>query len=1008
MTHINVAYEDEKWDFRQKEYESLISLFGGSMAGASYLSANFSSNPSYNTGQNSNNNCMGMLMYVKNYKKTALDANVGMGDNDIHYEFVEFIKMAASIHRMIDAPTKNGHAKYGWQYGGNGKRGLIGTIDDIEEWMKDYSLSPEMLYSMWNIESIDKTRLDEIFSYLKLWDEDYPIFKLYNYNVLRLICYIYAFASNINISLNEILNRLTKSIQYAILKMNDVQGIIEINSIHEYKNIVYEIAKIFVNDLGMKQYIIENRGKGFVIQQKDRLINYEVINGEIYEVIKHINDKVNEIANTLQQANNITDALNSNIPNPNDILAWFEKDCPNSILEMEYGSGGGRISNLIATLGIGQYKNTAELKNLLKIINGLCLALIAANEDKISTNNPNKFFVELLKIAMFPEEIFKLYNIKLSDEELNNIASIFIKGYNLDSIYKFKINGFDDILNKFGSFELRKIFKSFNTRNNVANDIANEIYKIRGESRNYDYTLIRDNKYAKAVFENIFLKWKDLPSVAREFCRKQIHVFIKHDINQQNWHPVDLDTDDLPNLNSNMADRGMIRLNFAKTDDNSSTIFANTIPQVPGGSKIFEKNIANKINEIRSNSPDSLKKLYIQIYENGSDKIVNIMPDFNIDRIKFIKNFLLDVQYAEMRVVNMINGQIFDRDKEGRLFKILSDGKKEYVTIEQISQNTCLGSGLNPGNDEGKKCSEVFALCIAKGDVNSMLECLSAKKLENINLYHLAGKELNLHPFAIPQIMKAFDIETIISNGLVVPVSFDQWSNHFENTITKGNKDVKLIRANDSLRNYVRGVIDFLNKNPSILNKNVRSDALNPRFFGGSAQSLHERNGIVISAFNRMKEIASNYTNNLTNINEFGAKNRNDSYIEFSQITIVIIQQLKNSGITIDRELMAKIEELKKIMQKSEETTKTYFVIYDKFQTMMKFLLGKGIEIAKNHNGEINLENVLNDKTMLQWLANNAKNLETDLIKAGNHDKMLEILKLMEPYIRTYFAKNKQ
>lgn len=941
------------WGYRQKEYDSLVSLFGGSMAGASYLSANFSNNSSHGASQDPNTNCMGMLMYKKNYKKKVDDEQLGMGDDDIHYEFTQFIKLAASMHRLIDAPTNNHPG--GLQSGGAGT-----TSDKILAWLDKNC--PEPVLTM-------------------------------RYNV---------------------------------------------------------------------KY--DNSGQTKTIRD---------LFGELNEFPSELNEPIAN-SNEATWYSGFTDAISN-----------------------AYNNVSNNVSNLL------QQTETDNSQYKLNIFNGIFLASLVQLNKPVNTREKVDPVLILTNIS---EDMRSMFGIEIDNDTLQFIIDIFIEKLQL-RMYGSQMRKNKDIL----AINILPFINELNKNNDVKNNIANEIAKriddkltsvnaqlasvnVQPVSVNAqpvsvnaqpasvgiqpDYTLVKDNKIVYNVYRSIFLNWKNLPGKAREFCRDQLHIWVKTGNASNDWELVDLERDDVPELNEDMVEKGMIRLNFAKArNDNKRTVFADTIPLVPIGIKIFyEKD--GRIQHYESKNQDALQKLYIRIYnDNNSDYSNIILPDFNIDRIKFIKNFLLDTQppiAPVTKVISMIDGEVFNRDANGRLFRILDNGDIEHVTIEQINEGTCLGSGLKPDNDG--KCARVFALCIAKGDFDAMLECLSAKEFSNTDLFYVAQQELNLHPFAIPQIMKAFSIGTKQSDNLIVPEEYNDWQNRFVNRVTDyGNwKTEDFSQESLMLQNYVRGVIAFLEKNPAILNRNVRfsrenvpvqarpidqvqtqlvdqeqqvhrigrvrhpftqtqpivqaqpiNNQQNANFTYGIKNEqllkiindpynktfgfvpLYETH-VLSSAYNNMKDIASNYSNanifeNMVNTQNNLINNFNAAYGTFHRLAKLSIDKLEELNIKISPKLKETIDKLLETFTDSEKKSQEYYNMYSKFKIMIQYLKSKGISVMNAPS--IDIENIRSDEEMLAWLTDNAKNLETDLIKAGNPDKMLEIIKELAPSIKAYYVK---
>jgi hypothetical protein len=94
--------------------------------------------------------------------------------------------------------------------------------------------------------------------------------------------------------------------------------------------------------------------------------------------------------------------------------------------------------------------------------------------------------------------------------------------------------------------------------------------------------------------------------------------------------------------------------------------------------------------------------------------------------------------------------------------------------------------------------------------------------MQGYNMFDVAYRELELDPEVAKKILEIFGIGGREINGLFVIESVDDW---IARVVNKMKQDVRdSIIGNSQLRDYLSGVVEFVNLHPVIMNEHIRSD----------------------------------------------------------------------------------------------------------------------------------------------------------------------------------------
>jgi hypothetical protein len=210
-------------------------------------------------------------------------------------------------------------------------------------------------------------------------------------------------------------------------------------------------------------------------------------------------------------------------------------------------------------------------------------------------------------------------------------------------------------------------------------------------------------------------------------------------------------------------------------------------------------------------------------YNEFNNNVENV--DFDLNEIIIMHRVITKVteKVVDDEVYNfddlnedLANGVIYGRDNTGELYRIL-DRKKVYVKDMTISEANCAGSGLN--YDDKKKCSLLVADCLLRGDNHDLSLCL--ERLADEDMFAKANEELEkMHPDIAIKILTTFKVRKgPNSEGIETVESFDSWVDNVVKKMSISTRDT--ILGNSNLLEYLKGVIAFVRKNPTILNKDL-------------------------------------------------------------------------------------------------------------------------------------------------------------------------------------------
>jgi len=188
-------------------------------------------------------------------------------------------------------------------------------------------------------------------------------------------------------------------------------------------------------------------------------------------------------------------------------------------------------------------------------------------------------------------------------------------------------------------------------------------------------------------------------------------------------------------------------------------------------------------------------------------------------------------------VVDLITRNTWLRSSSGTLYRVDKDGKHiKYGSKDQTTQdllqlkNNCYTTLVNGADN--KECEDYVFKCLLNDDSNSMEQCLD--KLSKENFYEGAMKEINnMHPLVALRTLEKFGFQSILGYDETARMkirkvqSVEDWiqnymtkkftSSDVQKVISGGSRNTRLIE-------YLRLVSEFVNRNPTLLNKGFNGE----------------------------------------------------------------------------------------------------------------------------------------------------------------------------------------
>jgi hypothetical protein len=336
----------------------------------------------------------------------------------------------------------------------------------------------------------------------------------------------------------------------------------------------------------------------------------------------------------------------------------------------------------------------------------------------------------------------------------------------------------------------------------------------------------------------------DMHTKVREFYKAFLNVI---ETNGVNWSFEELAN---PANNINLANLANYRVNLKKNlGDRTKIAFAETLPLVKKGAKAWFTSNAGVRSEDMGDA-DYLVKLYHKIYrsqDNHADYVGGNAADTFEATQSLVRNMIrnntdsdqalrshrrssppgtlpdtpLDFLFDNSPMVELATGKVWKRDADG-LYRE-DNGKKIYAhkSVKELEQNgtKCYSIGGIKAADCGK-----LLKCLVDGDSRALGTCLE-DIYQDVDMFKAAKDDVTAtHPNMAVFVLKKFGFKADkkTSGGVTFKrcQSVDSWL--AGKSVSADEK--KAIDANEALKDYLKGLVHWINSEPAILNKHLTGD----------------------------------------------------------------------------------------------------------------------------------------------------------------------------------------
>ena len=960
--------------------ESLAPFFGGDekcLAFFEALSPSISRNEAPNTEENASaiqGSHLWEMMLAKNYNQKPRN----MGDDDIHHQFVDFIVRTALFHKEIDRPTKLGSI-------GETARKIV--RQNIQRIFNSNVLATDGLFTPMGVNRQQKIAHLE--------------------NLARQV----VIQNEAQVGAQPPRNNLT---------IGDL--------VPDQKNMSYYQLLMAILFLTTSVYAAPNQNP-----------NIETDTDEFRRIsVRHIVSVGNNY--DISRINNSIDAglfyqIYGNCTSPDQFLLG---SLCNVIFNEDNGSFMDELYNSLAR------NMQSEPKN---IIDGRIKAEVALSVFKILSQQVSNMSTN------FDRE---------SGAGVGDIKESWLQYYR-DGNKSRLVNHYNNAVNNMSvksHFETALVNALVNAVKGRLNVAESSPVTQRGvRPMDQPHTRISDNKYASVVCERIIARWGDLDNVARDFYRNQLAVLKKsvgsRSSEEGRWSIVDEIR--YPSVSCDECGKCKnVRINLMKVSEGSNEMmFEHILPFIPVEkvNKIwFTDNTGNlRFVKAKDVKPSILKDIYRCVYFHEDvqtlfrvgcsigDVQLNFPGDFSAEAVfenshdwnfnlKGIVKTLIK-EHKAPRVSDLKLEHIFDHDTKmiwfrdaNGLYKIDPVTKKKVHNNEIMSDpefNADCGNtmGLNVHEQDvagQQHCSDI-ATCVLKSPEN-LTSCI--EYLKNRDMFDVAQEELSkvLPPVAV-RLLDVFQVPRVNMNhplygNIKRPVTYDHWEREvlyaspekLPKSWSKNHKFVEVLKKNDKLLNYIKGIIAYVTANPAILNEHVTQDinigsveneddiALGLHYYvtpnsTSQIDDLRWNTNVIVndqmSLINRNRPIHSfispisnalygdmSMSNETFNMSGGGLPSSRKHLDDMENTLGSLMAELKADGLEIHQRDVAKIgqtiSEMKTVEKKVYELIKTLQVLHN----LQKFVKCFTPNHLYDNRGDrvLRLENVVNNRDLLRYI----------------------------------------
>lgn len=277
--------------------------------------------------------------------------------------------------------------------------------------------------------------------------------------------------------------------------------------------------------------------------------------------------------------------------------------------------------------------------------------------------------------------------------------------------------------------------------------------------------------------------------------------------------------------------------NLRKVPGTDKTVFEMALPLLTSrhGDVWYTKSVGTGSQPVKitGSGSDILRRIYRAILRENIDRtaVTSLIPNA---AVKLATNVKLDINYSVyfQNVVkdqtstvpqtsvdlddiwlNMSSGDIIKR--RGDTFFRIENGVEH--ALREIDEQNCYGTALKWDKD---KCSKFYAECLLNDDRGGLQYCID--HFAGQNMHGIALQELNqLNPHVALKLLKKFKFQktkSLADSSIYEPQDYDSWAATVLPNQPQLIKETILSESSDGLREYLKGVVAFVKRNPAILN----------------------------------------------------------------------------------------------------------------------------------------------------------------------------------------------
>lgn len=175
-----------------------------------------------------------------------------------------------------------------------------------------------------------------------------------------------------------------------------------------------------------------------------------------------------------------------------------------------------------------------------------------------------------------------------------------------------------------------------------------------------------------------------------------------------------------------------------------------------------------------------------------------------------------------------IHHNVWTRDSSGNYYKTVGGKNVKYGVDDEVTVNllkashACYSTGLNK---DGTECHAYIYECLLNDDADALKKCVA--RLSASDFQKMTADEINnMHPIIAYRTLQKFGFkkrlaqDSIAGQQLYKVQDVTEWLKALKEDKNMDSATVeKIANENHKIMHYLRHVVEFVNKNPSILNK---------------------------------------------------------------------------------------------------------------------------------------------------------------------------------------------